>query len=33
MSIEIKYTKLFINNEFVDSIDGQKLDVINPSTE
>lgn len=29
---EIKYTKLFINNEFVDSISGKKFETLNPST-
>lgn len=29
---EIKYTKLFINNEFVDAKDGKTFDVINPAT-
>jgi len=29
----IRYTKLFINNEWVDSRSGKKMDVINPSTE
>lgn len=33
VSVEIKYTKLFINNEFVDSEEGKTLDVINPATE
>ncbi|KAJ6637862.1 Aldehyde dehydrogenase, cytosolic 1 [Pseudolycoriella hygida] len=30
---EIKYTKLFINNQFVDSISGKTFAVVNPSTE
>lgn len=30
---EIKYTKLFINNEFVDAASGRTFPVINPSTE
>jgi len=28
-----KFTKLFINNEWVDSADGKTFDVINPTTE
>lgn len=31
--IEIKYTKLFINNEFVDAISGRTFPTYNPSTE
>jgi acyl-CoA reductase-like NAD-dependent aldehyde dehydrogenase len=31
--VEIKYTQLFINNEFVDSISGKTFPVINPATE
>ena len=27
------YTKLFINNEWVDSVNGATMDVINPATE
>jgi aldehyde dehydrogenase (NAD+) len=27
------YTKLLINNEWVDSVDGQTFDVFNPATE
>lgn len=27
------YTKLFINNEWVDSLDGRTIDVFNPATE
>ena len=30
---QIKYTKLFINNEFVDSIGGKTFATINPATE
>ena len=30
---QIKYTKLFINNEFVDSISGKTFGTINPATE
>ncbi|XP_031574994.1 retinal dehydrogenase 1-like [Actinia tenebrosa] len=30
---KIKYTQLFINNEFVDSASGKKFPTINPSTE
>merc|ERR1711970_571440 len=30
---EIKYTKLFINNEFVDSISGRTFATLNPATE
>ncbi|XP_015600492.1 retinal dehydrogenase 1 [Cephus cinctus] len=29
----IKYTKLFINNEWVDAVSGRKLPTINPATE
>lgn len=29
---EIKYTQLFINNEFVNSLDGKTFDTINPAT-
>lgn len=29
---EIKYTKIFINNEFVDSLDGKTFDTFNPAT-
>ncbi|CAF4297961.1 unnamed protein product, partial [Rotaria magnacalcarata] len=29
---EVKYQKLFINNEFVDSLSGASFDVINPAT-
>ena len=29
---EIKYTKLFINNEFVNSVSGKTFQTINPST-
>lgn len=29
---EVKYTKLFINNEFVDSLDGKTFNTINPAT-
>ena len=29
---EIKYTKIFINNEFVDSLDGKTFDTVDPST-
>ncbi|XP_037955593.1 aldehyde dehydrogenase X, mitochondrial-like [Teleopsis dalmanni] len=29
---EIQYTKLFINNEFVDSVSGKKFAAINPAT-
>lgn len=31
--IAIKYTQLFINNEFIDSESGKKFAVINPATE
>jgi acyl-CoA reductase-like NAD-dependent aldehyde dehydrogenase len=31
--VDIKYTQLFINNEFVDSISGKTFPVINPATE
>jgi len=30
---EVKYTKLFINNEFVDSVSGATFETINPVTE
>ncbi|KAK7018825.1 Aldehyde dehydrogenase X, mitochondrial [Halocaridina rubra] len=30
---EIKYNQLFINNEFVDAVDGKTFPVINPATE
>ena len=30
---EIKFTKLFINNEYVDSVAGQKFKTIDPATE
>ncbi|ESO89600.1 hypothetical protein LOTGIDRAFT_218707 [Lottia gigantea] len=30
---EVKFTKLFINNEFVDATSGETFDVVNPSTE
>jgi len=33
MSVEIKYTQHFINNEFVDSISGKKRTTYNPATE
>jgi acyl-CoA reductase-like NAD-dependent aldehyde dehydrogenase len=34
MSIpKIKFTKLFIDNEFVDSVSGKTFPTINPSTE
>ena len=29
---EIKFTKLFINNEFVDSVSGKTFQTVNPST-
>ena len=29
---EIKFTKLFINNEFVDSVSGKTFETVNPST-
>lgn len=32
-NINIKYTKLFINNEFVDAVSGKKFATINPATE
>ncbi|KAH0549409.1 aldehyde dehydrogenase family 1 member A3-like [Cotesia glomerata] len=32
-NVEIKYTKLFINNEFVDSLSGKKFASINPVDE
>jgi hypothetical protein len=28
-----EFTKLFINNEWVDSLEGLTMDVINPATE
>lgn len=28
----VKYTQLFINNEFVNSLDGKTFDTINPAT-
>lgn len=31
--VEIKYKKLFINNEFVDSVSGKKFPSINPVDE
>jgi acyl-CoA reductase-like NAD-dependent aldehyde dehydrogenase len=31
--VEIKYTQLFINNEFVNSVSGKTFPVINPATE
>jgi acyl-CoA reductase-like NAD-dependent aldehyde dehydrogenase len=31
--IEIKYTQLFINNEFVNSASGKTFPVVNPATE
>lgn len=31
-NVEVKYTRLFINNEFVDSLDGKTFDTINPAT-
>jgi len=30
---QIKYDKLFIGNEFVDSVNGKKFEVVDPSTE
>ncbi|KAG5667999.1 hypothetical protein PVAND_015956 [Polypedilum vanderplanki] len=30
---EVKYTKLFINNEFVNSVSGKTFETLNPSTE
>ena len=30
---EVKYTQLFINNEFVDSLDGKTFETFDPSTE
>lgn len=30
---EIKYTQLFINNEFVDAVSGKKFATVNPATE
>jgi len=30
---EIKYTKIFINNEFVDSVSGKTFETVNPTTE
>jgi len=32
-NIEIKFTQLFINNEFVDAVGGKTFKVINPATE
>jgi len=32
MSVEIKYTDLFINNEFVPAVSGKTFDTINPAT-
>lgn len=32
-NIDVKYTKLFINNEFVDSANGKTFPTINPATE
>jgi acyl-CoA reductase-like NAD-dependent aldehyde dehydrogenase len=29
---EVKYTQIFINNEFVDSLDGKTFETINPAT-
>lgn len=29
---EVKYTQLFINNEFVDSLDGKTFETLNPAT-
>ena len=31
--LEIKYTQLFINNEFVNSEEGLTLEAVNPATE
>lgn len=31
-NLKVQYTKLFINNEFVDSLDGKTFDTINPAT-
>jgi hypothetical protein len=31
--LEIKYTQLFINNEFVNSSEGKTFPVVNPATE
>lgn len=31
--VEIKYTQLFINNEFVNSVEGKTFAVSNPATE
>ena len=33
MNPEIKYTQIFINNEWKNSVSGKKFDVIDPSTE
>ena len=30
---EVKFTQIFINNEWKNSISGKKFDVINPATE
>ncbi|XP_053208957.1 aldehyde dehydrogenase 1A1-like isoform X2 [Panonychus citri] len=30
--VEVKFTQIFINNEFVDSVNGKKFPTINPST-
>lgn len=30
---EVKYTQIFINNEFVNSIDGKTFETINPATD
>lgn len=32
MDIEIKYKKIFINNEWHNSVNGQRFAVFNPST-
>ena len=33
MKPEVKYTQLFINNEFVDAVSGKTFDTVNPATE
>ena len=33
MKPEVKYTQIFINNEFVDSLSGNTFATLNPATE
>ena len=33
MKVDVKYTKLFINNEWVDSVSGDSFATLNPATE